>query len=399
MGKITQHRSGRADCVNGAALHFRCSNVDLLAFLPISELGGIQGTELNDVWGWTDPETGREYALVGRTDGTSIVDLSDPSAPVFVGNLPLTEGAVPSAWRDIKVYNNHAFIVADAAGAHGMQVLDLTQVRTVSAPPASFEPVTTYNGVGSAHNIIINEATGYAYIVGAGGGGNSCGGGLHMVSIQDPAIPAYVGCFANTETVRGSTSYSHDAQCVMYEGPDPDYRGREICFRSNTTVLNITDVTDKQNPITVFTASYPGASYAHQGWLTDDHSFFYLNDETDELDGSVDYTRTLIWDVTDLDDPQLAREFLSENAATDHNLYIRGNFMYQSNYASGLRIFDITDLTNPVEIGYFDTITTVPDAPGFIGSFSNYPYFESGTIIMTSMKEGLFVLRKRDLGS
>ena len=72
-----------------------------------------------------------------------------------------------------------------------------------------------------------------------------------------------------------------------------------------------------------------------------------MNDELDELGDRIDRTRTLIWDVADLDDPQLAREFFSENKSSDHNLYIQGNLMYQSNYGSGLRIFDITDLIKP----------------------------------------------------
>ena len=390
-------RSGRVDCEEGAALHFGCSNVDLLAYMPIGDLGGEAGIDLNDIWGWTDPETGVEYALVGRTNGTAFVDISNPSSPVYLGSLPLTEGARPSTWRDIKVYDDHAFVVSDGARAHGMQVFDLSQLRDVATPPAIFEPLTTYDRVGSAHNVVINESTGYAYIVGAGGSGDSCGGGLHMVNIQDPANPVFAGCFADTDTGRAGTGYSHDAQCVMYNGPDTDYSGKEVCFNSNENALSIADVTDKANPVAIANAKYPNARYAHQGWLTDDHSYFYMNDELDETGGTTEYTRTLIWDVADLDDPQLVREFLSENKSSDHNLYIRGNLMYQSNYASGLRIFDISDFANPVEVGFFDTITVMPDAPGFIGSWSNYPYFESGTIVVTSMEEGLFVLKKREV--
>ena len=397
VDEVTLTKSGRVDCEEGTALHFGCTNVDLLAFMPISDLGGESGIRLNDIWGWTDPETGREFAIVGRTNGTAFVDISSPSDPVFVGDLPLTEGARPSSWRDIKVYNNHAFIVADGAGPHGMQVFDLTQLRDVPAPPATFEALTTYDGVGSSHNIVINEATGYAYIVGAGGSGESCGGGLHMVNIQDPANPVFEGCFADTETGRSGTGYSHDAQCVIYNGPDADYSGKEICFNSNETALSISDVTDKENPVAISNATFPNVSYAHQGWLTEDQSFFYMNDELDELGIRIDRTRTMIWDVSDLDDPQLAREFFSENTSSDHNLYIRDNLMYQSNYGSGLRIFDITDMTNPVEVGFFDTITVAPDEPGFIGSWSNYPFFESGTIVVTSIGEGLFLVKKRDV--
>ena len=396
--EVTLASSGPVDCHDGQAGQFGCSNVDMLSFVSITDLGGGASTSLNDIWGWTDPETGKEYALVGRTDGTAFVDISDPALPVFVGDLPLTEGANPSTWRDIKVHNDHAFIVADNAGPHGMQVFDLRTLRDVEGMPADFSPITVYDGVDSAHNIVINKASGYAYIVGASGSGETCGGGLHMVNVKDPLNPQSPGCFADTETGLIRAGYSHDAQCEIYKGPDTRYQNREICFNSNETALSIADVTDKENPIALSRASYPSVAYAHQGWLTEDHTFFYMNDELDEMGDSIEGTRTLIWDVIDLEDPQLVGEYYSENTASDHNLYIRGDYMYQSNYASGLRIFDISDRNNPVEVGHFDMITMIPDAPGFIGSWSNYPFFESGTIAVTGIDEGLFLLKKRDLG-
>ena len=396
--EITLAKSGRVDCEEGAALHFACSSVDLLSFMTIADLGGEDDDALNDIWGWTDPETGVEYALVGRTNGTSFVDISNPSAPVLIGDLPLTDGAYPNSWRDIKVYKDHAYVVADNSGPHGMQVFDLTQLRDVTEPPVTFEEASIYRGVGSAHNVIINEATGFAFIVGFGGGGEeNCGSGLHIVNIQDPANPEFAGCFIDTETGRGRPGATHDAQCVTYHGPDAEHAGKEICLSSNANALSIADVTDKENPIALASVSYPGVRYAHQGWLTEDHAYFYLNDELDELGGEIDHTRTLIWDVHDLDDPVLSAEFFADNRSSDHNLYIQGNLMYQSNYGSGLRIFDITDILNPVEVGFFDTITTLPDAPGFIGSWSNYPYFESGTIIVSSIDEGLFVVKMQDV--
>ena len=148
-------------------------------------------------------------------------------------------------------------------------------------------------------------------------------------------------------------------------------------------------------PVQVATATYPNRAYTHQGWFSEDQRYFYMNDELDELQGGVDGTRTLIWDLTDLDDPVLVKEVVSDNAASDHNLYVRGQFMYQSNYVSGLRIFDISDPENPVPVGHFDTVPFGEDAPGFAGSWSNYPFFESGNIIVSSMREGLFVLKKR----
>ena len=381
----------RVPCADGEAGTFACEQVDLLSFLSLDDLGAGRGVRTNDVWGWTDPETGIEYALVGRVDGTSFISLADPENPVVVGELPMTEGARGNSWRDIKVYQNHAYIVADGAGQHGMQVFDLTRLRGVDDPPVRFDADVIYDQIASAHNIVINEETGFAYSVGSSSGGETCGGGLHMIDVREPQNPTFAGCFADPTTGRRKTGYSHDAQCVTYRGPDAAHQGKEICFGANETALSIADVTDKDNPVPLSMATYPKVAYTHQGWLTEDQTYFYMNDEGDEPQGLVEGTRTLIWDVSDLDDPVLVAEHIAETTSTDHNLYIKGNLMYQSNYNAGFRILDITDPANPVEVAYFDTVPY--DGGG--GSWSNYPYFESGTIIVTSMREGLFLLKEK----
>ena len=381
-------------CENDKAADFDCKGVTIMSFLPVKAIGGKRGVGVNDIWGWTDPQTNKEYALVGRMDGTAFVDVTDPHNPVFIGDLPKTEGSRTSVWRDIKVYKNHAYIVADGAGQHGMQVFDLTRLRNPTDTPITFDADFLYDNIASSHNIVINENTGYAYAVGNSSGGTTCGGGLHMIDIREPKTPKFEGCFADTSTGRNKTGYAHDAQCVIYQGPDVDHQGKELCFGSNETALSIADVTDKENPSAIAMVSYPKVAYTHQGWLTEDHRFFYMNDEGDEPNGSVEGTRTLVWDVTDLDDPILVKEHIASTSSTDHNLYIRGNLMYQSNYDAGFRILDISTPDNPVEVGFLDT---VPYASGMGGSWSNYPYFESGTIVVTSMREGLFVVKKEDV--
>jgi choice-of-anchor B domain-containing protein len=260
----------------------------------------------------------------------------------------------------------------------------------------TFTEDARYDRIHSAHNIAINTETGYAYTVGNSDGGETCGGGLHMVDIRDPKSPTFAGCFSDPATGRQKTGYTHDAQCVVYRGPDEDYRGREICFGSNETALSIADVTDKQDPVAVAVAEYPNVGYTHQAWLTEDHRYLLLDDEMDELHGLVEHTRTLIWDVSDLDDPVLAEEFLNPNSVSiDHNQYVVGDKVYQSNYVAGLRILDISDIENPREVGFFDTVPYGSDGPRFDGSWSNYPFFESGVIVVTSGDEGLFLLRYR----
>ena len=376
--------------VNGL---FPCEGVDMLSMVSTDALANDRGANLNDIWGWTDPESGREIVLAGRTDGTSFIDITDPANPLVIGQIMRTDGSPGAWWRDIKTYQNYAYIVADGSGDHGMQVFDLTRLLDVDPAdmPVDFEPDMTYHGVASSHNIIINEETGFGYAVGSGSGPGGCGGQLHMLDLRDPGNPEFVGCF--TETQYGGT---HDAQCVIYRGADADYVGREVCFNSNSNALILADVTDKDNPKTITVAEYPNTAYTHQGWLSEDHNYFYMNDELDEMNDITDRTRTLIWDMSDLDEPILVNEFYHSNGASDHNLYVNGNLMYQSNYQAGLRILDITDPENPVEVASFDTAPFADNVKGFAGSWSNYPYFKSGVIVVSSQAEGVFMLKKQE---
>jgi choice-of-anchor B domain-containing protein len=384
----------KAECTDGKASSFECRDYDLVSFLSVPDLGGARGSRLSGNWGWTDPETNREYALIGRTDGTSFVDVTNAEKPVYLGDLPRTEGAHPSSWREIKTYKNWALIVSDGSGPHGIQFFDLTRLRDVKAP-VKFQPDHTYRNLASIHNIVVNEEAGLAAAVGANGGGETCGGGLHMLDIKDPKNPTFVGCFADTQTGRASTGYSHDALCITYRGPDQDYQGREICLGSNETKLSIADVTDRKAPRAIARAGYPSVGYTHQGWYDAEQRYFYMNDELDETGGLVRNTRTIIWDLSDLDDPQVVGEFLGTTQASDHNLYVVGNLMYQSNYQAGLRVIDITDRKNPVEVGFFDTVPYGANTPGFGGSWNNYPFFKSGNIMVSSGAEGMFLVRKK----
>jgi choice-of-anchor B domain-containing protein len=381
------------ECTGGKVSIFDCNQVDLMSFLPVSAMGGKRGVQLSDVWGYDDPETGRAYVIVGRVDGTAFVDITDPSRPVYLGELPRTAGSPGSFWREIKTYKHYAFIVSDAARNHGMQVFDLNRLRGVTRPQ-TFTEDAHYGTAHSVHDIAADTVSGFVYLTGSNAGGEMCGGGLHMVDVRDPLHPKFAGCFADPQTGRQGTGYTHDAQCVVYHGPTTKYQGRQICFGWNETHLSIADVTDKAHPVAISRATYPNVGYAHQGWITDDHRYMYEDDELDEIQGFVDGTRTLIWDVSDLENPVLAGQYVSKNKATDHNLWLVGNTMYQSNYVSGLRVLDITDRLHPKEIGFFDTHPVGADEPGFEGTWGNYPFFKSGVVAVTSMSEGLFILKK-----
>ncbi|MEZ4585375.1 MAG: choice-of-anchor B family protein [Gemmatimonadales bacterium] len=381
-------------CTGTEVEGFECKNVDLLSFLPTTAMGAGRGIMVNDLWGWTDEASGREFALVGRMDATAFVEITDPGNPKYLGELPLHAGAHPNIWRDIKTYKNYALVVSDNAGPHGVQVFDLKQLLNVTGGPVTFKETAHYDGIASAHNIVVNEGTGFAYAVSASGGGETCGGALHMIDIRDPLHPKFAGCFADKSTGNG-TGATHDSQCVVYHGPDAKYRGKEVCFNSSATAVGIADMSEKPASKPIAVAAYPNTVFAHQGWLSEDHKYFYLNDEGDEIAGKTPKTRTIIWDVESLEEPVLVGEFMGATSATDHNMYVKGNYLFQSNYVAGLRVIDVSDPNNLREVGYLDTVPFGENIPGFAGSWSNYPYFKSGTIIVSSMREGLFLVRHR----
>ena len=331
----------------------------------------------NDLWGWKDEETGREYALMGMTNGIAFVDVSDPENPVFLGRLP-TETS-ESDWRDIKVYRDHAYVVADHAGAHGMQVFDLHRLR--EAPGSrEFSADAGYGDFGSAHNLAVNEETGFAYAVAS----DTCGGGLHIVDISMPVNPVFAGCHDAART--------HDAQCVVYRGPDEEHFGREICVSCNEDHVAVVDVTDKPAPLTLSSVKYEELGYVHQGWLTEDHRFFLLGDEFDESRLNLS-TRTHVFDMSDLDAPVHLFAHDLGTSATDHNLYVLGERVFEANYTSGLRVLEFGDLAAQEisEIAFFDSYPA-SDGAEFRGAWSVYPYLPSGTILVSDIDNGLFVL-------
>jgi choice-of-anchor B domain-containing protein len=379
-------------CTAGFAGPYPCSNVDLLSVVPLAAMGGVAG---NDSWGWTDPETGAEIAMMGTGLGTAFIDVTDPTAPQVLGTVGQsggpTRGPTGVLWRDVKVNNNHAFIVSERGG--GMQVVDLTQLRGLSANPSrQLEVKATYTGEGANrfHNIAINEDTDTAYLV-----GGNFRGGLHMVDISDPANPTFAGGFADD-------GYTHDVQCVIYEGPDADYTGRELCFAANEDTLTVVDVTDRANPVVVNRTGYDSAAYTHQGWLTPDQRFFVFNDELDESGNKVGNTTTYMIELEDLDAEYTSDDVQTYEHATksvDHNLYIVGDLIFEANYNAGLRVLRYTPeglrTGNLEEVGFFD-VDPALDVNQYGGAWNVYPFFESGTILVSTLDEGLFTLRFND---
>ncbi len=381
---VTDDQSTVGICINGIAGGvYPCNGLDLVSRIPLSEMSA---NSANDSWGWTDPLDNKEYAIVCLNNGTAFIDISIPEAPVYLGKVPTATSN--SDWRDVKVYKDHAFIVSEAS-SHGMQVFDLTRLRNVTSPPETFTADTRFTGFGSAHNIVINEDSGFAYAVGTSRSDTYAGGPV-FVDIQDPKNPKEVGGFLSG----GNQPYSHDAQVINYNGPDTDYTGKEILIGSNEIELVIADITDKNNPITISTISYDNVGYAHQGWFTENQRYFLLGDELDETRVGFN-TRTIVFDFEDLDNPKFHMDYTGTTASIDHNGYVKGNKLYLANYRAGIRILDISDIANKniSEISFFDSYPSNNNAD-FNGAWNVYPYFNSGNIVISDIESGFLLVRE-----
>jgi len=196
------------------------------------------------------------------------------------------------------------------------------------------------------------------------------------------------GCWSDSPR-----SYIHDTQCVIYRGPDQRFSGHEICFASAEDALLIVDVTDKSSPQKLSRTSYAGFGYVHQGWLTEDHHYMVMDDEADEFTHGIN-TRTYLWNVSDLTAPKMFSIYEHPTRATDHNQYIRDQLVYQSNYRAGLHILDVSRIAAGElrEVGFFDIVPET-DQSGFDGAWGNYPFFPSGTVVVSGINQGLYVLK------
>ena len=329
---------------------FPSENVSLYSHLTLADLNAEFA---EDCWGYVSP-SGREYAIIGLSQGPGFIEITDPANPVIVDIVN-----TPNHARDMKVYQHYVYTSSDGGPFNVIDVSDIDNGNITLVD--SFE--------GGTHNVVIDEVSGFLYL--------AIGGPLVAVDLTNPEVPTFAGIWEGE---------AHDAQVVTYT--EGKYAGRQIAFvfAGWSGNVDIVDVTDKSNMFLMGSTSYPAAAYTHEGWLSDDRQYLYVSDELDNLG------RTSMFDVSDLTSPKFIGDFSSTApTATDHNLYVRDGFIFEANYTSGLRVFNACDPVNPVEVGFFDTFPG-GNFPGFEGAWSNYPFFPSGTVIVSDRVGGLFVL-------
>ncbi len=428
----------------------------LLAQLLPAEIGAVtprSGVLLNDIWGWTSPN-GEEYALVGTGDGLSVVRVTDPANPQFIGIVPTSApDSVSNLWGDVGVFNagqsddddnsytGYAYFTTEASDV-GIHILELNQLDFMGPAPSdpTIPPTAVFRGGGydSAHNIYVHQATGFAYVVGAHvhGAVTACDdepfhparfNTLILDLKADPLNPTVVACLADFG--------EHDIYVVNYQGPDRDYKGREIAFvfdgrdrdmvtrgggRVDDTpgelvggTTEIWDVTDKNDIKVIASFVPPGLCFSHAGWTASNrHEFLLINDELDELrDAGDPVIRTLfcdsdadpvtpnpslyVIDIRDLDNPVFQeRVFVDSPGDNDHNFVRRGNKLFWAVYSAGTRVLKMKKKDGRLQLEEIGSLDSEPRQPGFFnGQWGIFPFPSSDTVVASDIVNGLMVMR------
>jgi choice-of-anchor B domain-containing protein len=392
-------RQVAANCVQGFADTFPCKNVDLLAQMRLGELSS-RPTSMSNLWGFVDLDDNREYAVVGVSNATVIVDVTDPVNPREVASVPNNT----SIWHEVKVYQffdpaanahrTYAYVTTDQAPQSGLQVIELSGLPTTVSLVNTIRDFQTSHTIGLSNvdyssNVVLPGRQAYLYIAGA----NINGGSFLIYDLADPVNPRLA-----TQAPAG-TGYMHDSatmyitdnrttQCAQGHNPC------EVLIDFNETTVDLWDVTNKGAPVRLSTTGYPEAMYTHSGWPSEDQRFIFVHDELDELRRAGFNTHLYTMDIDDLRAPRLVTSHVGQTTTTDHNGYVKGNRYYVSHYRRGLVVYDIADPERLVEVGNLDTfLTPAQDVAGTNGAWGVYPYLPSGNILVSDIDNGLFVMR------
>lgn len=313
------------------------------------------GQELSDIWGYTDEE-GNEYALVGKNYGFGIVDVTDGTTLNEVFSL-YDDFTI---WRDIKTWNNHAYITCECSS--GLLIVDMTPLPQNTNLNYTYWQSGDSFEFSSAHNLYIDE-NGVAYIFGA----NVQKGGAIMLDLtQDPMNPVELGIYNNEYlhdgVVRGDTLWGG----AVYVGD-----------------VHVIDVSDKTNPVLLSSWKTPNA-FTHNMWFSDDNNNLFTTDEV--KNGSI-----ASYDVSNIFNPKEIDIWQPQDTGIiPHNTHFINDFLVTSHYTIGINIIDVKRPNNMIETGRYDTSPSY-NYEGFHGCWGAYPWLPSGKILATDIETGLYV--------
>jgi choice-of-anchor B domain-containing protein len=393
---------GVLPCTNGFINEngtiYPCNSVDLYARVPLTGFPSLPNGA-SGIWGFTDLDDNREYAIVGLRNATVVVDITNPASPVIIGSILGTQ----NNWREIKVYqfynsgasrwDAYAYVSTEAGG--GIQIIDMTEL------PNSISLAGTYSGVNNAHSLLVSNVDPYTGAPNQPGltplliinGSNL--GGFRMLSLTNPVNPVEVGA--------GTGSYAHEVYTHVFTDTRasqcaPNHNPCEVVFNfTGYNGINVVDVTDKANPFLISNYRYPRLGYTHSGWASADGQYLFVDDELDEQSfGTNSVVRTIA--IDSLTNLRVTGYYTGPTHAVDHIGFTVGNRFILAHDSRGAVVLDVSTPNAPVEIGVFDSYPENDNAI-FAGAWGMYPFYHSGSFVISDRTRGLFVLRLNGAGA
>jgi len=314
-----------------------------------------------NICGYVDT-TGKEYALVGVEDGMSVVNVTNPSAPFEVYQVPWPVNNNNSLWKEIKVYKKHAYVVSEAG--NGLQICDLSNLPSATPPtPIQWQPTISGQQLNTIHALHIDTTKGNIYLYGS----NVSNKGAIIASLANPTAPVYLGMFDNTYVHDGYVDNDTLYACEIYDG-----------------YVEIIDCGNKTSPQVLATVQTP-LKFTHNSWLSPDKKTLFTTDEKTK-------SRLTSFDISNLANITLLDTVKAlSTSSIVHNTHIRSDYYAVTSwYRDGFNIVDVSRPNNMIVTGYYDSYSS-GSGNGFDGAWGVYPYLPSGTIVVSNIDEGLYV--------
>ena len=309
---------------------------------------------MRNVWGYE--VNGQRYALACVGDRLDIVNCTNPSNITLTRSVPTTSGDL----KEVRTYLHYALAVNQFGP---LQVINLANPAT-----AFTEAQYSSAAMPGGHTIMVDEAQGYAYACNNGAGVAD----MRILNISAPLAITQAGFFG------------HPNQPTLFADAHDSYVRNDTAWVSYLDGgWAILDIRNKSAPVAMAYVSYPGTT-SHNVWVADSGHYVYT---TDERPGG----HVRVWDTRDMKAIRQVASYNANPSGSTHNVHIRDNVCFVAYYTEGVRVLDIEDPSDPIEVAYYDTYPV--NGSLYSGCWGVYPYSSDGMVYGSDRTYGLFVLQ------
>lgn len=318
----------------------------------------------NAVWGYARDQ--REYAIIGSTMGTHIIDVTPNDISGQVAFIPGNDQGGDIVHREFKTYRDRLYAVTDE-GDGTLQIIDLRHLP--DSAPVIYDSNELFS---RAHTLWIDTANARLYT-------HYGSSDFAIWSLENPDAPVLL--------LKPQTSVPWWNDEV--DGVHDAFTINNITWTNDVDAMHIIDFNDPENPVllgSLNSTDYPQPGYNHSGWLHDNGWLYVMADETHG-------TELKLFDVSDPSDILFIDTVGNERGpgSIPHNPCFQGDLLHVAYYEDGYWLWSVTDPANAQLLGWYD-MHPEPYAFSYKGAWGVYPYLPSGHVLISEMQHGLFVL-------